>query len=133
MSTISAGSFLAERHTKKCRISSVVDVGGQIEDTDTAILKLMYVGFDLGKYNKDINEEQKILYITEDTVNIDDDDLDRNYDHYDEDDDDDDDGDNYVVIDIWVATPRIYFCLKGDIKMCRYLFVIGACRGHWRV
>ena len=95
----------------------------------------MYVGFDLGRYNKDINEEQKILYITEDTVNIDDDDLDRNYDHYDEDDedDDDDDGDSYVVISIWVATPRIYFCLKGDIKMCRYLFVNGAsCRGHRR-
>ncbi|OEU12700.1 hypothetical protein FRACYDRAFT_243957 [Fragilariopsis cylindrus CCMP1102] len=68
MSTISAGSFLAERHTKKRRISSVVDVGGPIEDTDTAILKLLYVGFDLGKYNKDINEEQKILYITEDTI-----------------------------------------------------------------
>ena len=133
MSTISAGSFLAERHTKKRRISSVVDVGGPIEDTDTAILKLMYVGFDLGKYNKDINEEQKILYIMEDTVNIDDDDLDRNYDHYDEDNDDDDDGDSYVVINIWVATPRIYFCLKGDIKMCRYLFVNGAsCRGHRR-
>ena len=116
MSTISAGSFLAERHTKKRRISSVVDVGGPIEDTDTAILKLMYVGFDLGKYSKDINEEQKIPYIMEDTVNIDDDDLDRNYDHYDEDDDDDGDGDSYVVINIWVATPRISFVLKETLK-----------------
>ena len=42
----------------------MVDVGGPIEDTDTAILKLMYAGFDLGKYNKHINEEQKVLYIT---------------------------------------------------------------------
>ena len=41
----------------------MVDVGGPIEDTDTAILKLMYVGFDLGKYNKHINEEQKILIL----------------------------------------------------------------------
>ena len=29
----------------------------------------------------------------------------------------------------WEITPMIYFCLKGDLKMCRYLFVNGAdCR-----
>jgi len=40
MSAISAGSFLAERHTKKRRVcSSSVDVGGPIEDTDTAIYR----------------------------------------------------------------------------------------------
>jgi hypothetical protein len=118
MSSISlsaAGSLLlAERQTKKRRmmneksssssslssslsLSSVVDVGGPIEDTDTAIQKLKNAGFDLEKYNNDINDEQNVppAFIG-------------------------------YGISTWVVTPMIYFCGKGDLKMCRYLFVNGA-------
>jgi len=87
---LSPGSLLAERQTKKRRI---MDAGGPIEDTDTAIQKLTNAHFNLERYYKDINDEHNL--------------------------------ENFS----WEITPMIYFCLKGDLKMCRYLFVNGAdCR-----
>ena len=91
--SLSPGSLLAERQTKKRRTLSSVDVGGPIEDTDTAIHKLTNAKFNLERYYKDINAEHIL--------------------------------ENFS----WEITPMIYFCLKGDLKMCRYLFVNGAdCR-----
>ena len=85
--SLSPGSLLAERQTKKRRTLSSVDVGGPIEDTDTAIHKLTNAKFNLERYYEDINAEHIL--------------------------------ENFS----WEITPMIYFCLKGDLKMCRYLFV----------
>jgi hypothetical protein len=89
---------------------AAVGAGGPIEDPDTSIQTLTNAGFDLEKYDKDINEYQSAPLIHEDI----------------DDDDDDDDDDAYPD---WDVTPMIYFCRKGDLKMCRYLLVNGAdCR-----
>eukprot|EP00751_Fragilariopsis_kerguelensis_P014201 CAMPEP_0170761004 /NCGR_PEP_ID=MMETSP0733-20121128/1908_1 /TAXON_ID=186038 /ORGANISM="Fragilariopsis kerguelensis, Strain L26-C5" /LENGTH=266 /DNA_ID=CAMNT_0011100895 /DNA_START=181 /DNA_END=977 /DNA_ORIENTATION=- len=55
--SLSPGSLLAERQTKKRRI---MDVGGPIEDTNTAIQKLTNAKFNLERYYKDINDEHNL-------------------------------------------------------------------------
>ena len=54
---LSPGSLLAERQTKKRRI---MDAGGPIEDTNTAIQKLTNAHFNLERYYKDINDEHNL-------------------------------------------------------------------------
>lgn len=94
-----AGQLAEKQRTTNDEIASAVspllladnNVGGPIEDTSTAIQKMIDAGFDS---DVDINAEQAGLKMKE--------------------------------INFRYFTPMVYFCHKGDLQMCRYLFVNGA-------
>jgi hypothetical protein len=80
----------------KRKPSSAIDADGPIEDTDIAIQKMKDVGFDL---DKDIDDLQ-LVPLTVGGI-----------------------GNERIK---WQLTPMVHFVIKGDLKMCRYLFVNGA-------
>ena len=84
--------------SKKQKSEGALDLGGPMEDEESARQKLEKAGFDPGAVNE-------AVYVTDEV-----------WAHY-------EDGEE---ADEWEATPLIYFCRAGDVKMCRYLIAKGA-------